>query len=322
MSATLPPALVLTAGVGSRLDPLTQVRAKPAVPLAGSPVVVRILRWLAAQGVSGAVLNLHHRPETITRIVGYGRTVGLPVRYSWEQRLLGSAGGPRRARPLLDDRFFIVNGDTLVDFDLRSLLDRHRQTAAEVTMAVTDQPAGSRHGGVVADPVGRITGFVGAGTRGNRLFVGVQLVEARVFDPVADDVPSATVGQLYDRLITDRVGRIMSHSVVTRFLEVGTPDDYLEASLSLEATEGTGGRPRPTSRISASAELVRTVVWDGVSVGPDCRLEECVLTDDVHLPGGTVADRCIFIQRSTGVERIPLPTAASPPSKDLDGDTH
>ena len=72
MAGSLPPALVLAAGLGTRLRPLTNVRAKPAVPVAGRPLVVRILVWLAAQGVEPVVLNLHHRPETITRAVGHG----------------------------------------------------------------------------------------------------------------------------------------------------------------------------------------------------------------------------------------------------------
>jgi NDP-sugar pyrophosphorylase family protein len=92
-----PSALVLTAGSGTRLQPLTYVRAKPAVPVAGTPLVVWILRRLVEAGVRNAVLNLHHRPETIAGVVGEGRDLGLSVRYSWEQPILGSAGGPRRS---------------------------------------------------------------------------------------------------------------------------------------------------------------------------------------------------------------------------------
>ena len=87
-SPTLPPAIVLTAGLGTRLSPLTLVRAKPAVPVAGIPLVLRLLRWLADQGVQSVVLNLHHLPDTITRVVGQGDGTALQVRYSWEQTIL------------------------------------------------------------------------------------------------------------------------------------------------------------------------------------------------------------------------------------------
>jgi NDP-sugar pyrophosphorylase family protein len=87
------PALVLTAGIATRLQPLSSVRAKAALPVAGTPLVVRILHGLRDAGVMRTVLNLHHRAETITRIVGDGSQIGIDVRYSWESSILGSAGG-------------------------------------------------------------------------------------------------------------------------------------------------------------------------------------------------------------------------------------
>ena len=118
MTATLPAALVLAAGLGTRLRPLTFCRAKAAVPVAGVPLIRRHLARLAILGVRDVVVNLHHRPDTIAAVVGDGAALGTRVRYSWERVLLGSAGGPRRALPLLDDRFFLINSDTLCDVDL------------------------------------------------------------------------------------------------------------------------------------------------------------------------------------------------------------
>src|SRR5438045_3465932 len=107
-------AIVLTAGLGTRLDPLTRLVAKPAVPLGRLTLIEHVLAWLRGQGVTDLVLNLHHRPETITGVLGDGAHLGLRIRYSWEDRVLGSAGGPKRAPSILpDDRVLIVNGDTL-----------------------------------------------------------------------------------------------------------------------------------------------------------------------------------------------------------------
>ncbi len=141
------PALVLTAGLATRLRPLSSVRAKAALPVAGEVLVLRILRWLRRSGVTRVVLNLHHRAETITREVGDGSAIGLEARYSWEPEVLGSAGGPARALPLLEaDRFLIVNGDTLADVDLTALAAQHVDTNAVVTMAVVDaRPSLQRH---------------------------------------------------------------------------------------------------------------------------------------------------------------------------------
>src|SRR6185369_160081 len=130
-------ALVLTAGHGTRLRPLTNVRAKPAVPVSGEPIVRRIIRWLAGQGVDDLVLNLHHLPHTISSLVGDGADLGVRVRYSWEQpEVLGSAGGPRRALPIIDsETFFVVNGDTMTDFHLDPIADAHARSGSLVTMA-------------------------------------------------------------------------------------------------------------------------------------------------------------------------------------------
>src|SRR5206468_1994480 len=76
-------AIVLTAGLGTRLQPLTGVRAKPAIPVAGEPMIRRIVRWLASEGVTDLVLNLHHLPETLTSVVGDGADLGVRARYSW-----------------------------------------------------------------------------------------------------------------------------------------------------------------------------------------------------------------------------------------------
>ena len=131
------PALVLTAGLATRLRPLSFVRAKAAMPVGGEPIVRRILRELRASGIQEAVLNLHHLPHTITRVVGDGSDLDMRVRYSWEQPVLGSAGGPRQALPLLDAAtFLIVNGDTLTDVDIAALVAEHKQSGALVTMAV------------------------------------------------------------------------------------------------------------------------------------------------------------------------------------------
>ena len=178
------PALVLTAGLATRLQPLSSVRAKAALPVAGTPLVVRILQWLRDAGVTRTVLNLHHRADTITRVVGDGSAAGIAVRYSWETEILGSAGGPARAIPLLaSDRFLIVNGDTLADVDLRAMAAQHVDTNALVTMAVVD--GRPEYNGVIADANGIVRGF--GREPGAFHFIGVQIVNASVFAGVSPD---------------------------------------------------------------------------------------------------------------------------------------
>src|SRR5688572_698012 len=153
------PALVLTAGLATRLRPLSFVRAKAALPVAGVPLVHRILTSLAASGVTDVVLNLHHLPHTLTRLVGDGTGLGVRVRYSWEVPVLGSAGGPKRAVPLLGSTFLIVNGDTLTDVNVEGLVADHRKSGALVTMAVVRQTEPDKYSGLDVDHQGAVLGF-------------------------------------------------------------------------------------------------------------------------------------------------------------------
>ena len=131
-------ALVLAAGLGTRLRPLTDERAKPAIAVAGEPVIRRIVRWLAEQEIADVVVNLHHLPHTIAAVLGDGSDLGARVRYSWEQpNLLGSAGGPRQALDIIgEDTFLIVNGDTLTDLRVAPLVDAHQASGALVTLKI------------------------------------------------------------------------------------------------------------------------------------------------------------------------------------------
>ena len=201
MPAALRHALVLTAGLGTRLRPLTLVRAKPAIPLAGEPLITHIARWLSSQGVTDLVLNLHYKPESITQVIGDGVHLGCRVRYSWEQpAVLGSAGGPRLASPIVtaglpaSAPFFIVNGDTLTDLALAPLAAAHDASGALVTMALVPNRHPDRYGGVRLDARGQVTGFArrGADARGSYHFIGVQLAQD-LLDDVSAGVASGAI---------------------------------------------------------------------------------------------------------------------------------
>ena len=312
LTSAPPPALVLAAGLGTRLRPLTYCRAKAAVPVAGVPLIRRQLRALAGAGVRDVVVNLHHRPETVAGVVGDGAGLGCRVRYSWERTVLGSAGGPRRALPLLGDRFFIVNADTLCAVDFGALLDRHVASGAAATVAVTAHPAPDRYGGVVADGTGRITGFVRAGAAGHDApwhFVGVQVVEAGVFRDLPDGVPAATIGGLYDTLLAD--GRAMAvHEVGGPFHDIGTPSDYVATVQAVATAEGrspfsAGAR----SKVHPTARMERSILWNDVAVGADCVVTDCVLADGVRVPAGAVLDGQAVAPAGAGHDGEPAPPA-------------
>lgn len=284
-------ALVLSAGRGTRLDPITRLVAKPAVPLGELTLIERVLGWLRRSGVGDVVVNLHARPATITRVVGDGAHVGLSVRYSWEPRPLGSAGGPRRALPLLaTDPVLIVNGDTLADVNLPAMLDAHRQSGADVTMALVPNPAPAHYNGVAIDDEGRVTGFVPRGqAAGTWHFIGVQIAAASVFADLPDGEPVETVSGIYRDLIASRPGAVRAWRATGAVLDVGTPSDYLDAALSF-VTHRAGRHP--------GARLRHTFVWPEATVGAGADLDQCVVAGPVVIPAGFTASQSVIVPAS------------------------
>jgi mannose-1-phosphate guanylyltransferase len=280
-------ALVLCAGLGTRLRPLTDERAKPAMPVGGEPLIRRIVRWLTANGVTDLVVNLHHRPETLTAALGDGSDLDARVRYSWEQpRPLGSAGGPRKALALLDaDLFFLVNGDTIADVDLATMAEAHMKSDALVTMAVVPNREYLRYGGVHVDEQAHIGGFSRRGhvSKDTWHFVGVQIVSRSVFASLGEDSPANTVGQVYDDLIRSHPGAVNAFRCDVPFWDIGTPADYLRMSVALSPGGlGIGAR----AKIDPLSRLAESILWDDVEIGAGASLTRCIVTDGARVPAG------------------------------------
>jgi NDP-sugar pyrophosphorylase family protein len=295
------PALVLTAGLATRLRPLSLVRAKAALPIAGEPLARRILRTLRAGGVTDAVLNLHWLPHTLSGRIGDGADLGMRVRYSWEMPVLGSAGGPRHALPLLasafhargsssssGSTFLIVNGDTLTDLDIAAIVDDHRRSGALVTMAVIPNTEPDKYGGVVVDESAVVTGFVRRGsTQPSYHFIGVQVAEGAAFASLPDNTPYESVGALYPALMGERRDAIRAHISTAEFFDIGTAADYLETALLLSARDGHASPHGARSRIHPAARVEQSILWDDVEIGDGALLRHAIVADGVRIPADT-----------------------------------
>lgn len=288
-------ALLLTAGLGTRLRPLTLVRAKAAIPVGGEPLARRIALWLAGNGVTDLVANLHHLPATLTAVLGDGSDLGVRVRYSWEQpQVLGSAGGPRQALAIIGaESFLAVNGDTLTDVDLSQLAAAHAASSpsstrrALVTLALVPNREPLRYGGVSVDDDGAVIGFVprGPAATGSFHFIGVQMVEAAAFRTLPAGRPLNSIGGVYDELIAGRPGSIRAFVSDAAFWDIGTVGDYWRTWFEFSGSSTAHGQ---------------SIVWDDVQIGEHSELEECIVTDGVVLPPGSRYRRQILVRTAAG----------------------
>ncbi|HEX9710648.1 MAG TPA: nucleotidyltransferase family protein, partial [Candidatus Thermoplasmatota archaeon] len=172
--------MVLAAGLGTRMRPLTRLRAKPALPVMNRPLLHWTLGLLARNGVTEVMINLHHLPWTVMEAVGDGSVFGLRVSYSREPRILGTGGGPRKVRSFFGDApFILVNGDILFDFDLRGLLRRHEKARARATLALRPNPDPRRYSSIRTAKDGRVLSLAGLPRRRRgtpSLFTGVHVL--------------------------------------------------------------------------------------------------------------------------------------------------
>jgi NDP-sugar pyrophosphorylase family protein len=299
-------AIVLAAGLGERLRPLTLVRAKPVIPVLNRPLLHWTLERLARQGVTDVVVNLHHLRHTVHRALGDGSAFGLRIRYSFERTILGTAGGPRHVRRFFGkEPFLIVNGDVLFDFDVRPLVREHRRSRAQATLAVRRNPDPRRYGGVVADRRGWIQAIAGkpAHVRGGPwLFTGVHVMEPALLDRLREG-PSDSVRDLYIPMLGEGA-RLRAVRTEGTWYDFGDPSLYLRSHASLLASGMRGFRSRrrlvhATAIVARTARIERSVVGAGCVIGPGARVSGSVLWDRVAVREGARVEDSIAASRVT-----------------------
>jgi NDP-sugar pyrophosphorylase family protein len=229
-------AMVLAAGAGTRLRPLTDAIPKPMLPIRGEPLLVHLLRWLKRYGIDDVALNLHHLPEVIQDALGDGSQLGLNLIYSFEPQLLGTAGAVKKLATFFDQPFVVVYGDLLLDVDLAALIDYHQSRRALVTLGLkhTDDP--TSQGMIACDSAGRVVRFVEKPASWNdeqrTANAGVYIVEPEVLQHVPADRPSdwghdifplliAQGAPLYAQLLDGTVIDIGTHAAYKQIKERG-----------------------------------------------------------------------------------------------------
>ena len=223
-------AMVLAAGFGTRLAPLTHTTPKPLLPVAGVPFLDHVLGFLQAGGIREVVINLHHLGDQITAHVGDGARFGLAVRYSRESTILDTGGGIKHAeRWLAGEPFLVVNGDSLFEIRLADLVDFHRTRGGIATMALRADPDAARYGLVEIDDDDRVRRIVGLppgpASRPLRgfMFPGLHVLEPAIFDHMTPDTAFSIVRATYRALLESDLP-LYGYVTDARWINIDTPE--------------------------------------------------------------------------------------------------
>ena len=279
-------AMVLAAGLGTRLKPITFEIPKPMVPVLDRPVMAHITGLLARQGFDEVVANLHYFPEAIREYFGDA------IEYRYEEELLGTAGGVRNVADFFgDDPVLVVSGDALTDIDLRALLDRHEAAGGIATLTVKRVADTREYGVVIHDGDGRIQGFQEKPDPAEALSdlgnCGIYCFSPEIFDYFPDR-PLVDWAQDVFPVLLEHDVPFFIHETEGYWNDVGSLDELRQGTFdALEgrlAVETTGTELEPGLTVGAGTDLVGVAhaeppVW----VGEDCRIGE-----GVRLMGPTV----------------------------------
>ncbi|HWT03457.1 MAG TPA: NDP-sugar synthase [Pyrinomonadaceae bacterium] len=310
--------MILAAGYGTRLWPLTVDRTKPAIPFLGKPLVGYVAEYLGRHGCREVVVNLHHQPDSVRAALGDGTRFGVRLDYVEEEIILGTSGALDNARHLLEGgTFFVVNGKIATDIDLTRALETHRETGALATLVLLPNERRERFS-VVETRGPLVTGFGGmpapGGDRGDAplMFTGIQVLEPRIFDYIPRGRFSHSTTDVYPQAIA-RGERVVAHVAEGRWYELSTIPRYLDISLALMKDEGRDVEAGENCAIHAGATVRDSVLWDGVTVEEGARVGRAVLGDGVRVRAGEVLE-------NAAVVRADLVRGEEPPPKALKGE--
>ncbi|NJN95050.1 MAG: nucleotidyltransferase family protein [Anaerolineales bacterium] len=225
--------MILAAGEGRRMRPLTDHTPKPMLPLAGRPLLEHTLIYLRDNGISDLAINLYHLPQVVIDYFGDGSRCGVSLRYSVEEQLLGSAGGVKQLQSFFDDTFVVFYGDLLTWTDLRPMIDLHRRAGVIATMGLYHVPDPWNRGIVQLDEAQNIVRFVEKPPR-DQVFSHLANAGIYILEPeILDRIPVNTVYDfgldVFPGLLRDGI-RVAGYVIEDLLIDIGLPEKYEEAN--------------------------------------------------------------------------------------------
>jgi len=345
--------MILAAGLGTRLHPLTEICPKPLVPLMLQPMLGHLLAQLRQYHVYEVVINLHHHAEQLRQWIGDGRQWGFQqIHLSYEPEMLGTAGALKKAEGVLRDApFCVINADVLADVDLEAVWQWHRQRQAVVTMVLRPDPDAHRYGPVVVDGDNRVCHINGQPVSKAHLtgevmmFTGIQVISPQIFADIPSGQYISTAAETYPKLIADGAS-VHGYRHDGYWIDIGVPTRYRQAHWDFldgvfgdklasmpegthiirRAEETPAGWAHVTitppvvvgplvelaatacigpyavigaaCQLEAGASVHESVLWDGVRVASNARVDRCILGSGVVVPANRVLSDVVYSSAS------------------------
>jgi mannose-1-phosphate guanylyltransferase / phosphomannomutase len=326
-------AIIMAGGFGTRLRPLTMSIPKPLVPMMNRPMMHHIANLLSSYGVKEITSMLYYQPEHIRQYFGDGKKFGFKMNYMQSDADYGTAGSVRMAADFVDDKFIVISGDVLTDFNLADAVKFHESRNAKATMILTRVKNPLQFGVVITEKDGKVTRFLEKPSWGevfsDTINTGIYILERDVMDliPFKEDYDFSK--NLFPRMLKENLG-LYGYIADGYWRDVGTLAEYQEAHLDclhgrvdLDFFDGyeklsAGVYVHKSAKVDASASklsgtvvvgkgckvgkgvtLHNTVLGDGVVIEDDARLDKTVLWNDTRIGEGSKINLAVIC---SGVE--------------------
>ncbi len=315
-------AMILAAGFGTRLWPLTIERTKPAIPFLNRPLIASTIDYLKQFGITEIIINLHHEPDSVREQIGDGSAYGVKITYSVEEpEILGTAGALDNVRALLsDETFIVINGKIITNLDLGEALKTHRKQKSIATLVLKPNPKHEKFSQIIVDEAGNYQGFGGfpAPTTDYRLpttdpeppttplmFVGIHILEPEIFAYIPRGIFSDSIRDVYPKAM-EAGKKIAAHVGAGDWYELSTLARYLEISLEFMRREGISFTADQGSEINSSASVKNSILWRNVKISSGAKINQCIIADGVQIPANAEYERKVIVRAElVAAEAIP-----------------
>ena len=277
-------AVIMAGGKGSRLYPLTERTPKPLLPINNIPNIIKILAEVNRIGIKKAVVTTGYLADEMEKKIGK-RVYDLDILYASEYRPLGSAGGVKNASKLVGGDLIVISGDAVFEGDLRSMIKRHCESSADVTIACTEVEDTSRFGVLFTESDGRIVGFCEKPKEGecdsHLINIGIYIISREIIEALPENKELDFSLDVFPKIIKNK--RLVAWKTSDYWCDMGTLSSYLECNMRYSHGKNIIGK---NCYISPDADVSGSIIFDGVTVEAGAVVRDSLICSGAHIGRG------------------------------------